>query len=352
MGNIDINRFKNLYNTSPEYEAVRTNPKMQNGVHILCLSGSHSYGTAREDSDVDIRGVVGLNKGYALGVNRDWEVERFSETDTEIYSYKKFLGFMLDGNPSILALLGQEEDDYLYLSDLGKELVTNYDGLILARAVYNSFVGYSNSQLRRLELAQLGRLDEYGNVIDNKIIKEKKISILDNAVYNFDSHYPTISKDNFSAEFDIVDDKVFIKHLEVSDISMVDFFDTARDLKNITSSFGTSGKRNKKKSLFKLNKHCMHLIRGLLMGVELLETGKIVTYRKKDLPLLLAILHGEYMNEDGSLNSAFYDILNESRIKADYAFKNTVLPFEPDVEKLTDFHYRFTMDSLNRASLV
>ena len=346
MGNIDISRFKTLYETAPEYETVRTSDKMNHGVHILCLSGSHSYGTAREDSDVDIRGVVGLSREYALGVHEDWGTKNFSETDTEIYSYKKFLNLILKGNPSILALLGQELDDYLYLSDLGKELVTNYDGLILAKQVYDSFVGYSNSQLRRLELAELGRLDEYGNTIDKKLVKEKKISILDNAVYNFDSHYPTISKDNFNVEFDIVDNKVMIKTLNISDISMVDFFDTTRDLKNISSSFGNEGKRNKNKTLFKLNKHCMHLIRGLVMGIELLETGKIVTYRKDDLPLLLSILHGDFMNENGTMNSAFYDVLTEYRNKADYAFKNTVLPFEVDMEKLMDLNYRFMMDSL------
>ena len=347
MGNLDVNKFRDLYNNAPEYESVRVNEKMNYGTHILCLSGSHAYGTSRPDSDVDIRAVVGLDKKHILDVNKDWGVLTFSETDTEIYSYKKFLNLISDGNPSILCLLGQEEDDYLYLSDIGKELVNNYFGLFTGKRVYDSFVGYSNSQLRRLELAELGRLDEYGNVISQKVIKDKKISILDNAVFNLETKYPTVKNENLDIEFDILNDnELLIKYFHAENISMVDMFECVKDLKNISNSFGSKGKRNKKKSLFKLNKHCMHLIRGLLMGTELLETGIIKTYRKEDLNILLSILHGDFMNENGTMNSSFYDLLTESRKKADYAYKNTVLPSEIDMEKMIYFSEKFMLDSL------
>jgi hypothetical protein len=346
MGNIDVEKFKTLYETSDEYAEVRENEKMSHGIHILCVSGSHAYGTNRPDSDVDIRAVVGLSRLKALGVERDWETKKYSITDTVAYSYKQFFNLLLKGDPSIISLLGNDIDDYLYLSDLGRELVENHDGLITSKSVYNCFIGYSNSNLRRLELAQLGRLDEYGEVIDKKLVTEKKQSILANAVYNFDSKYPSVDKNKFHAEFDIRDDGVYINSLSVEDISMVDFFDTARDLKNITSSFGKAGKRNEKKTLFKLNKHCMHLIRGLLMGSELLETGKIRTYRTYDLPLLKSIMNGYFMCSDGTINSAFYDLLTEQREKADYAYKHTVLPSEVDKDKLADFSERFILSCL------
>ena len=68
---------------------------------------------------------------------------------------------------------------------------------------------------------------------------------------------------------------------------MDDLFDAVKDLKNITKSFDSAGKRNTKKTDFKLNKHCMHLIRGMLMGIEILQTGVVRTYRENDLPLAL-----------------------------------------------------------------
>lgn len=347
MGNLNVEKFKTLYETSDEYKEVRENPKMQH-IHILCLSGSHAYGTAREDSDVDVRAVTGLDRARLLGAVPDWETTDFQSTDTSIYSYKKFLQLVLKGNPSILCLLGNDLDDYLYLSQEGRELVTNYDGLVLAKPVYDSFVGYSNGMLKRLELAELGRLDEYGNTVGSVLLNSKKIEILNNNLKLFYARYQSLQhEEDLSADFEIKEDgSVYVKDFSVKDVSMVDFFDMAKDLKNISSSFGTKGKRNTKKNDFKLNKHCMHLVRGLLMGNELLETGKIVTYRKQDLDLLLRILHGEFMGEDGKMHSSFYDLVDELKKKADYAFKHTVLPQKVDEEKWVYFHELFMKSGL------
>ena len=347
MGNINVEKVRSLYETSDEYKEVRESPKMRN-IHILCLSGSYAYGTAREDSDIDLRAIVGLEKKVAVGAVPDWETTDFQSTDTSIYSYKKFLQLVLKGNPSILCLLGNDLDDYLYLSQEGKELVTGYDGLVLAKPVYDSFVGYSNGMLKRLELAELGRLDEYGNSVGSVTLNSKKIEILNNNLKLFYARYQSLKhEEDLSANFEIrEDDSVYIKDFSVKDVSMVDFFDMAKDLKNISSSFGTKGKRNTKKTDFKLNKHCMHLVRGLLMGNELLETGKIVTYRKNDLELLHDILEGKYMKSDGKMHSSFYDIVDELKKKADYAFKHTVLPQEVDEGKLVYFYEIFMKSNM------
>lgn len=347
MGNLNVERFKTLYETSDDYKEVRENSKMQD-IHILCLSGSHSYGTAREDSDVDLRAVTGLDKARVLGANADWETVDFKLTDTSIYSYKKFLQLILKGNPSILCLLGNDLEDYLYLSEEGRELVTNYTGLVLAKPVYDSFVGYSNGMLKRLELAELGRLDDYGNTLGTVVLNSKRVEILNNNLKLFYARYQSLqNEEDLSANFEIKEDgSVYVKDFFVKDVSMVDFFDMAKDLKNISSSFGTKGKRNTKKTDFKLNKHCMHLVRGLLMGNELLETGKIVTYRKQDLELLHKILHGEFMGKDGKMHSSFYDMVDELKKKADYAFKHTVLPQGLDEDKWVYFHELFIKSSL------
>lgn len=348
MGNINVERFREMYETSEDYKEVRENPKMNN-IHILCLSGSHAYGTAREDSDVDFRAVVGLDKARALGAMSDWGTTDFKSTDTSIYSYKKFLQLMTKGNPSTICLLGNNIDDYIYLSPEGKELVTNYHGLIPANSVYDSFVGYSNGMLKRLELSELGRLDEYGDTIENVILDNKKIEILNNNVKLFHNRYKSLKhEDDICAKFEIDENVVYVKNFSIKDISMIDFFDMVKDLKNISSSFGTKGKRNRKKSDFKLNKHCMHLVRGLLMGNELLETGKIVTYRKNDLELLHDILNGKLMGSNGKMRGEFYEMVDELKVKADYALKNTVLPQEVDEKKLEYFYEIFLKSAIKR----
>lgn len=342
MSNIDVDKFRRIYETDDAYKSVRENDKMKD-IHILCLSGSHAYGTARPDSDIDIRGVVGVKKSIALGVEADWYTVNFKETDTEIYSIKNFLSLIAKGNPSILCLLGNDIDDYLYLSKPGRMLVEDYDGLFTAKSVYNSFIGYANSRFRELELAELSKLNDTTNNTGNMLIEDKKIEILNNATSLFGIKYTTA--DNVSASYEILDDVVYIKDFSATNISMTDLFDVVKDLKNISSSFGKKGKRNKKKTDFKLNKHCMHLIRGLKIGIELLETGKIVTYRHADLDLLHSILNGDYMGNEGSMRNEFYELVDDLKKKADYAFKYSVLPNALNIDKLIEYSQIFYLEN-------
>ena len=91
----------------------------------------------------------------------------------------------------------------------------------------------------------------------------------------------------------------------------------------------------------------MHLIRGMLMGIEILQTGVVRTYRENDLPLLWSILNGEYM-KDGHVTSEFYELVEKLRKEAEYAYKNTVLQQEPDKNKVSDMLEMFLMADLRR----
>lgn len=340
MGNLDIKKFRELLKKSPMYKELRENEMIKDRIHLLCLSGSHAYGTSRPESDIDIRGIVGLDKIYASDAVKDWGTLELSSTDTVIHSYKKAIMLIMKGNPDILAYVGQEEDDYLYLSKLGRTLVRNHSDLLGALPVYNSFIGYSNAQLRRLQLAELGRLE------DNEFTKETKLNILRNASSNLFANMEGLNSDNCGLDFDILDDNVIFNNLNLSKVSIDDAFELVKHFKNISSSFGTKGKRNTKKTDFKLNKHCMHTIRGILMGIDTLKEGKVTTYRRKDLPLLTSILNGDYMNADGSMNSSFYELLDTLQKKAEYAYKHTVLPEKPDIKKVSELYASFTLDSL------
>lgn len=341
-----LNEIKTLIQTDDSYKSFRENEKVKDKLHLLCVSGSYAYGTNREDSDIDIRGVVALDPKYANGTLKDWETKDFSETDTTIHSYKKMLRLITVGNPDILAIIGQDLDQYLYLSDLGKELVLNHSDFIGANGVYRNFIGYSNDQMRRLELAEIGRLAE-----KKELVKDIKESILKNAAFKMHVKYNTLELENLSINFNVPeseDEKVMINELILKDVNIDDFFDIAKDFKNIVNSFGKKGKRNTKKSDFKLNKHCMHTVRGILMGIEVLETGKVVTNRAKDLPLLWDILNGKYMYDDGKMRPEFYELVDDLRLKANYAYKNSVLPPEPDINRVSDMMTEFVLHDLKR----
>lgn len=346
MNKEKLEEIKNLVKTGEEYQSFREDEKVKDKLHLLCVCGSYSYGTEREDSDIDLRGAVALDPCYTNGTLKDWEIRTFSETDTVIRSYRKMLHLMSEGDPDTLSLVGQNLDNYLYLSNLGKELVIYHSDFIGARGVYKSFIGFSNSQMRRLELAELGRLEE-----KPELKRELKGSILKNAIYNMSIKYPTIELENLNFEFDISENEeepIKIKSVSGSDITIEDYFNVAKDIKSIINSFGKKGKRNEKKSDFKLNKHCMHTVRSMLMCIECLETGIVKTYRENDLPLLRKILNGEFMDADGKMGTEFYELVEDLRKKSEYAFKNSILPMEPDMKKVSDMMTEFVLYDLKK----
>ncbi len=122
------------------------------------------------------------------------------------------------------------------------------------------------------------------------------------------------------------------KHLPLRDYT--DMWGTMR---TVVRDYDKIGKRNKKKDDNHLNKHAMHLIRLFMMAIDILEKGEIRTHRTEDLPLLLAIRKGEYMQEDGTFSAAFYDILDEYERKLDEASIKTTLPDNPDMDKVGKF---------------
>ena len=81
----------------------------------------------------------------------------------------------------------------------------------------------------------------------------------------------------------------------------------------------------------------MHLIRLLLMGIDIFEKEKVISYRKNDIELLLSIRNGKYMNKDGTYSSDFFDMVDEYQKRFDYAYKNTNLPDKPDYKLIEEF---------------
>ena len=57
---------------SKEYDFLRTNPNLGNRIILLGLGGSHAYGTNREGSDLDVRGVT-LNSKEQILTNEKFE---------------------------------------------------------------------------------------------------------------------------------------------------------------------------------------------------------------------------------------------------------------------------------------
>lgn len=316
-----------------EYEFINTNEHLGKHVILLGLAGSYSYGTNNENSDIDVRGVTLNRKSDLIGMT---EFEQYVDdtTDTTIYSFRKMVNLLLSCNPNTIELLGLNPEHYLFLSDIGQELLDN-KRLFLSQRAIQSFGGYADAQLRRLQNA-LAR-DAYP-----QSEKEQHIfNSVKNAMYDFKRRYEIFEEGAVKLYIDEATNKEFDKEIfmdiQLNHYPLRDYKSMWVEMNNIVKDYDKLGKRNKKKDDNHLNKHAMHLVRLFMMAIDILEKGEINTYRKEEQNLLVSIRKGEYQKEDGTFCEEFYDLVAEYEKKLDYATKHTILPEEPDMERVQEF---------------
>ncbi|MBR6158474.1 MAG: nucleotidyltransferase domain-containing protein [Lachnospiraceae bacterium] len=333
--------FKALMNSS-EYDFLRTNEHLKNRIMLLGLGGSYAYGTNREGSDIDFRGVTMMLPSDLLGLTR-FEQYEDDKTDTVIYGFNKMVGLLLECNPNTCEILGLDEEQYLIKTDLGQELIDN-SRLFLSKRAIRSFGGYADAQLRRLQNA-IARDTLPQSEREKHILK----SVL-NLLEDFNRRYSAYEKGSVKlyideAENTELDTEIFVD-AEYKHLPLRDYTDMWSAMRTVVRDYDKIGKRNKKKDDNHLNKHAMHLVRLFMMAIDILEKGEIRTRRVDDLPLLLAIRRGDYMQADGTFSPAFYEILEEYERKLDEAAAKTTLPDNPDMDKVEKF-----VERINRIAI-
>lgn len=137
---MSIKQIKELLATT-DYDFLRENEHLGNNIILLTLGGSYAYGTNTESSDVDVRGVA-LNSRNDILLGNGFEQVLDNPTDTCVYSFNKIISLLTNCNPNVIEMLGCKE--YLYLSDIGKELLNNRK-LFLSKRCIQSFGGYAQA---------------------------------------------------------------------------------------------------------------------------------------------------------------------------------------------------------------
>ena len=316
---------------SDNYDFLRTNEHLGSNIILLTLGGSHAYGTNIETSDLDIRGIA-LNKPKELLGLSNFESFINTETDTTIYSFNEMIKLLLNVNPNIIEMLGCKDEHYLYLSKEGKMLRDNVD-LFLTQKAVNSFGGYANQQLRRLQNA-LAR-DSYTN--DEK--EQHIINSILNQLHTFESRYqPNFNMKLYLDKSDKEDfEQEIFMDIDLKHYPLRDWHGIYSEMHNVVKEYGKLNHRNKKSDIG-LGKHSMHLIRLFMMGTEILEGKGINTNREgRDLELLMSIRNGYFQNEDGTYRNEFFDLVNELETKMNYAKTNSPLPNAPNMKKVEEF---------------
>jgi predicted nucleotidyltransferase len=325
--------FKAILKT-PEYEFLKTNPHLGNNIILLGLGGSHAYGTNVAGSDIDIRGIAINSKEEILG-SANFEQVVNNETDTTVYSLRKIISLLTSCNPNTVELLGLKPEHYLYLSSIGQELLDNKKLFLSKRAKY-SFGGYAFAQLRRLDnkaARTIGQADREQHILNS----------ITAATYAWPDTYNCFKPGegvklylDDSAREDM--DKEIYMDINLTHYPLRDYKNMWADMKNVVSDYDKIGHRNQNAiERGKLGKHMMHLVRLYLMCIDILEKEEINTYREKDIPFLLDIRNGKFLDKDSQPLPEFYDMVNEYEKRLEYAVENTSLPEKPDYKAINEF---------------
>lgn len=325
--------FKTLLNT-PEYEFLKTNEHLGKNIILLGVGGSHAYGTNVATSDVDIRGIALNTKEEILGAANFEQVVN-NETDTTIYSIRKIVSLLSSCNPNTIEMLGLRPEHYLYLSSVGQELLDNKKLFLSKRAKY-SFGGYAFSQLRRLD-------NKAARTIEQAAREQHILNSITAATYAWPDKYGCFKTGEGiklyldDSEQEGMDKEIFMD-IHLTGYPLRDYKAMWADMKNIVSDYDKIGHRNQNAiERGKLGKHMMHLVRLYLMCIDILEKEEINTYRENDIPFLMDIRNGKFLDSASQPLAEFYEMVDEYEKRLEYAVANTSLPDKPDYNKINEF---------------
>lgn len=341
-----IEEIKNKISSS-EYSFLKEKP-LGNNIILLGLGGSYAYGTNTENSDLDIRGVATHNSEDIL-TRKGFEQVVNEATDTTIYSLEKIVNLLSNCNPNTIEILGLEPWQYLYIGYIGQELIKNKDMFLSKRAAH-SFGGYATAQLRRLS-------NKAVRTVEQEQREKHILASIENARYSYPDKYFNYPEDSIKLYIDKAvqedyDTEIFMD-VNLKHYPLRDYKSMWSEMQNIVKDYSKIGRRNSKAIEHdKLGKHMMHLIRLYLMCFDILEDGKIITYRKKEHDFLMDIRNGKYLDDDKQPTKEFYDIVDEMENKLNYLKDHSPLPDNPDYKRINDFLYNANLNVLYQEGIV
>jgi predicted nucleotidyltransferase len=336
---------------------------IRQGTALLVRHGSMAYGTNVASSDEDIKGVCIPPKQYFFGTMHRFEQAELKAPDPDavIYDIRKFFSLAAQNNPSIIEVLFVDNQDHLYVTDIGQKIIDNRDKF-LSKRIRFSFAGYAHSQLNRIKLHRGYLLNppkgyptrlEMG-LPEHTLIPQDQLSAAEADIqkeldrFDFDfleevSEPVKIGIRNIMAEMlailKITTEEQWLsaaRKIGLSD-NFIEIMQKERAYKNLKSQWDKyqEWKKNRNPARAAMEekfgydgKHALHLIRLLRVCVEVLSTGKVIV-KRPDREELLAIRNGHWS----------YDQLIEEAEKLDKQAEglyktSTILPKTPNFELL------------------
>lgn len=295
-----------------------TKEMVQRGTILKYPVGSRLYGTNTPDSDEDYAGVFVASKEYYLGLGhieqQDLsEISKLSNgkndsnaVDCVLYELRKFVKLALDNNPNIIEQLMIPSSTLIHDTVCGRMLL-GHRHLFPHTGCFDKFVGYASSQKKKM------------------IIKSDNMNVIKvSHEYLQKFEPPTMIADiEDELQAHIASQKLYItinkQHVKIGDISIQrngTIRSEIRKLKDRIERFSGRYELLVEKYGFD-TKFASHLIRLLLEGKELLQTGEI-KFPLQYAPELLSIKKGNLtVNEVLELATEIEDELRIWRDKTD-----------------------------------
>ena len=296
---------------------------------LVTVSGSWAYGTNKPDSDIDARGIFLDPVNSILGLS-NFEQHEIHDTNKELdivmYGLRKFVKLALENNPNVIELLSPQERNIVYASDIGKELIENRY-LFLSKRAAMTFGGYAKAQLDRIEIAMAR--DRY----DQEMVERHMMNSILGMIESMNTRYKELPEGGL--ELEIIDsdkpelNKEIVVNCNLHHYPLRDFKGIWSDMQNVVKDYSKLNGRNRKKDIPHLCKHMMHLVRAMLMGLDILNKGEIITYREDDINLLLSIRNGDYVN-GGKPTDSFNRLYKSLWREFEIAIERTNLPDKPN----------------------
>ncbi len=279
------------------------------GTVFLAYRGSEAHGTTLppEDEfgtdDVDLIGAFVHSIEHYLGFGRRETFERWvGQYDIVEYELRKFVKLLLNSNPNVLAVLWLPPERVLVSSPAYEALVGNRD-IFVSRAVYHSFCGYANGQLRRMI-----------RLVENNPERDREMEALNAEIQHRRDMERVHGPGNYARE-------------PYGDWSLKKLRKRFNDLRGTSGYMGEKRRRNVERFGYDV-KHGAHTVRLLRMGVEFLRTGTFNVDRTGiDAEEFKDIKRGQWPLERVQRES------ERLFAEAEAALASSTLPERPDREK-------------------
>ena len=327
---------------------------------FLTLAGSQAHGTAREGSDVDVRGVCIAPLSLRLSLFRSFEqyegvlpgalaeavIPGIQERPTAarglgiklecvIFDVAKFVGLCAAANPNALEILFADERDWVLATPEWRRL-HEHRGQFLTKKVQQTFLGYAMAQLKRIQTHRSWLLnpptkkptrEDFGlpphagtlssddqNRIEQGIAEKLRSYGIENvdmpkaARIALQERLDVFYRDTLAASPDDVGERM--RAIATTSLGLPPEVASALSaekryraaLKHWDSYQTWKDQRNPARAELERahgydTKHAMHLIRLMRMGLEVLETSQL-RVRRDDADQLSAIRDGALSFDD------------------------------------------------------